>query len=81
MNRQRAIARDHPEGRTGFTGRSPGGKSRWTGKAQKLVRLSPILVAELSADHISGGQFGHGSRLICWRTDKAPQDCTIDQIA
>ena len=36
------------KGGTGFTGRSPGGKSRWTGKAQKLVRLSPILLAELS---------------------------------
>jgi hypothetical protein len=47
---------------------------------QKLVRLDPKLVAELSADHISGGQFRHGSRLIRWRSDKAPQDCTMDQI-
>ena len=37
-------------------------------------------VAELSADHISGGQFRHGSRLIRWRTDKAPRDCTMDQL-
>jgi hypothetical protein len=42
------------------------------GKTQKLVRLDPILVAEMSADHISGGQFRHGSRLIRWRTDKVP---------
>ena len=68
------------KGGTGFTGRAPGGKSRWTGKTQKMIRLDPILVAELSADHISGGQFRHGSRLIRWRTDKAPQDCTMDQI-
>jgi ATP-dependent DNA ligase len=68
------------KGGTGFTGRTPGGKSRWTGKVQKLVRLEPRLVAELSADHISGGQFRHGSRLIRWRTDKAPEECRMDQI-
>jgi ATP-dependent DNA ligase len=68
------------DSRDGFTGRSPGGKSRWTGKTQKMIRLKPILVAELSADHISGGQFRHGSRLIRWRTDKAPEDCTMDQV-
>ena len=49
---------------------APGGKSRWTGNTQKMVRLKPRLVAELSADHISGGQFRQGSRLIRWRTDR-----------
>ena len=68
------------KGGSGFTGRTPGGKGRWTGKTQRMVRLEPRLVAELSADHISGGQFRHGSRLIRWRTDKAPEDCTMDQI-
>ena len=68
------------KGGTGFTGRAPGGKRRWTGKAQKMVRLDPILVAELSADHISGSQFRHGSRLVRWRTDKAPEDRAMDQI-
>ena len=65
---------------SGFTGRRPGGKSRWTGKVRTIIPLEPKLVAELSADHISGGQFRHGSRLLRWRTDKAPQDCTIDQV-
>ena len=69
------------KGGTGFTGRRPGGKSRWTGKKQKIVLLDPVLVAELSADHISGGQFRHGSRLIRWRTDKAPKDCRMDQMS
>ena len=59
------------KGGVGLPGRSPGCKSRWTGKTQKMVPLDPVLVAELSADHISGGPFRHGSRLIRWRTDKA----------
>jgi hypothetical protein len=67
------------KGGTGLTGRAPGGKSRWTGKSRKMVRLKPVLVAELSTDHISGGQFRHGSRLLRWRP-KAPEDCTRDQI-
>ena len=37
-------------------------------------------ILALSADHISSGQFRHGSRLIRWRTDKAPEDCRMDQI-
>ncbi len=68
------------KGRTGFTGRTARGTSRWTDKTKKMVPLGPELVGELSADHISGGQFRHGSRLLRWRTDKAPQDCRMDQI-
>ena len=68
------------EGEGGFTGRRPGKKNRWSGKPQKFVPLRPVLVAELSADLISGGQFRHGSRLLRWRTDKAPEDCMMDQL-
>ena len=78
--RDREVLEQAQDGRGGFTGRSPGGKSRWTGKAQKMIRLKPVLVAELSADHISGGQFRHGSRLLRWRTDKAPDDCRMEHM-
>ncbi len=37
---------------TGFTGRAPVGKCRWTSKTRKMTRLDPTLVAELSADHV-----------------------------
>ena len=43
---------------TGFTGCAPGGKNRWTGQDPEADLLDPRLVAELSADHISGGSSG-----------------------
>jgi ATP-dependent DNA ligase len=67
-------------GGSGFTGRAPGGKSRWSGKERMPVPLEPILVAEVSADHITGDHMRHGARLLRWRTDKAPESCTMGQI-
>ncbi len=68
-------------GGQGFTGRAPGGKSRWSGKERKPVPLAPRLVVEVSADHITGAYMRHGARLLRWRDDKRPEDCTMDQIA
>ncbi len=67
-------------GGSGFTGRSPGGPSRWSRKERRLVPLRPDLVAELSADHVTGGQMRHGARLLRWRDDKQPRQCTWDQL-
>jgi ATP-dependent DNA ligase len=67
-------------GGRGFTGRSPGGKSRWSGKERKPVPLEPVLVVEVSADHITGDHMRHGARLLRWRTDKKPRSCTMNQI-
>ena len=67
-------------GGQGFTGRAPGGKSRWSGKERVPVPLKPVLVAEVSADHITGEHMRHGARLLRWRTDKSPESCTMDQI-
>jgi ATP-dependent DNA ligase len=67
-------------GGEGFTGNAPGGKSRWSGRERKPVPLRPQIVAEVSADHIENGRFRHGSRLVRFRDDKAPEQCTMDQI-
>ena len=67
-------------GGRGFTGRAPGGKSRWSGKERVPVPLEPVLVVEVSADHITGEHMRHGARLLRWRTDKPPESCTMDQI-
>jgi ATP-dependent DNA ligase len=50
------------------------------GKERKPVSLEPVLVVEVSADHISGEHMRHGAHLLRWRTDKPAQSCTVDQI-
>jgi ATP-dependent DNA ligase len=67
-------------GGEGFTGRAPGGRSRWSGKLREPVPLRPVLVAEVSADQITAGQMRHAARFIRWRTDKPARECTMDQI-
>jgi ATP-dependent DNA ligase len=68
-------------GRPGFTGDAPGGPSRWsTGRSAQWEPLKPKLVVEVQYDHVTGDRFRHGTRLLRWRPDKAPQECTFDQL-
>jgi ATP-dependent DNA ligase len=65
----------------GFTGRAPGGPSRWsTERSGEWEPLRPELVAEVRYDHFSGGRFRHGTSLLRWRPDKAPRQCTFEQV-
>jgi ATP-dependent DNA ligase len=65
----------------GFTGRAPGGPSRWsTERSGEWQPLRPELVVEVRYDHVSEGRFRHGTTLLRWRPDKAPQQCTFDQL-
>ena len=69
-------------GGNGFTGRAPGGPSRWsTRRSEEWQRLEPQLVCEVQYDHFSGGRFRHGTKFLRWRPDKASQQCTFDQVA
>jgi ATP-dependent DNA ligase len=66
----------------GFTGNAPGGPSRWSrGKENVWQPLKPNLVVEVRFDHVSSGRFRHGTKFLRWRPDKAPEQCTIDQLA
>ncbi len=68
-------------GPPGFTGKTPGGPSRWsTKKTSEWEPLKTKLVVEVQYDHFTGGRFRHGTRLLRWRPDKKPQACTIDQV-
>lgn len=68
-------------GGTGFTGSAPGGPSRWANeRSTEWTPLRPSLVCEVRYDHFSGDRFRHGTKLLRWRPDKAPRDCTLDQV-
>jgi ATP-dependent DNA ligase len=68
-------------GGPGFTGDAPGGPSRWSDeRSSAWTPVRPALVVEVSFDHVSGGRFRHGTRIIRFRPDKAPRQCGMDQI-
>jgi ATP-dependent DNA ligase len=69
-------------GSPGFTGKAPGGPSRWsTERSGEWEPLKPELVVEVRYDHVTGDRFRHGTKLMRWRPDKAASQCRFDQIA
>ena len=65
----------------GFTGRAPGGPSRWSSeRSTEWEPLRPELVVEVRYDHFTAGRFRHGTKLMRWRPDKAPSQCRMDQV-
>jgi ATP-dependent DNA ligase len=65
----------------GFTGKTPGGPSRWsTERTGEWEPLKPKMVVEVRYDHVTGDRFRHGTRLVRFRPDKAPRQCTFEQI-
>jgi ATP-dependent DNA ligase len=73
---------DAPASSAGFTGKAPGGPSRWTrdDRDTEWVPLQPKLVGEFQYDHFSGGRFRHGTKFLRWRPEKKPGQCTMDQL-
>ena len=65
----------------GFTGKAPGGLSRWsTKRSMEWQPLVPKLVVEVEFDHFTGGRFRHGTKFLRWRPEKAARDCTMKQV-
>jgi ATP-dependent DNA ligase len=65
----------------GFTGKAPGGLSRWsTKRSGDWQPVAPKLVVEVQFDHFTGGRFRHGTKFLRWRPEKAPGDCTLKQV-
>ena len=66
----------------GFSGKAPGGPSRWsTERTGEWEPVKPKLVVEVSYDHVTGDRFRHGTKLVRFRPDKNPKQCTFGQIA
>jgi len=58
-----------------------GDPSRWDANRElEWYELRPELVVEVTYDHTSGGRIRHGSKIVRWREDKKPKDCTFDQL-
>ena len=88
VDRDGQLAVDHETFRSealkkapGFTGDAPGGPSRWsTERSAEWEPVDPKIVVEVTYDHFTGGRFRHGTKIVRYRPDKAPKQCTMDQV-
>ncbi len=54
--------------------------NRWgTGELEEAA-VRPELVVEVRYDKVQGDRFRHGTKLIRWREDKDPRDCTWREL-
>jgi ATP-dependent DNA ligase len=61
--------------------RGHGDPSRWKNEKElEWIDLRPELVVEVTFDHASGGRIRHGTKILRWREDKAPQECKLKQM-
>jgi ATP-dependent DNA ligase len=61
--------------------RGTGEASRWKSEKElEWISLRPELVVEVTFDQVSDGRIRHGAKVLRWRDDKAPRECTIDQL-
>ena len=76
---KRALRERLAEYETGNRGR--GDASRWKSEKElEWVALRPELVVEVSFDQSSAGRIRHGTKLLRWREDKAPEECALSQM-
>ena len=55
--------------------------SRWAADRDlEWISLRPELVVEITFDHVSDGRIRHGAKIVRWREDKNPRECTFDQL-
>ena len=72
---------DSLAGGSGFTGKAPGGPSRWaTDRSAEWIAIKPAIVVEVLYDQVTGDRFRHGTKLLRRRPDKRPEQCRMEQL-
>src|SRR5262249_19325881 len=54
--------------------------NRWGTGELEQVAVRPELVVEVRYDKVQGTRFRHGTKLLRWREDKDPKDCTWREL-
>jgi ATP-dependent DNA ligase len=54
--------------------------NRWGSGELEEAAVRPELVVEVRYDKVQGNRFRHGTKLLRWRDDKAPKDCTWREL-
>jgi ATP-dependent DNA ligase len=54
--------------------------NRWGSGELEEAPVRPELVVEVRYDKVQGSRFRHGTKLIRWREDKQPIDCTWHEL-
>jgi ATP-dependent DNA ligase len=61
--------------------RGMGDPSRWNNERElEWIDMRPELVVEVTFDHTSNDRIRHGTKLVRWRDDKKPEECTMEQL-
>jgi ATP-dependent DNA ligase len=61
--------------------RGMGDPSRWNNERElEWISLRPELVVEVSFDHTSNDRIRHGTKIVRWREDKKPEECSMEQL-
>jgi ATP-dependent DNA ligase len=61
--------------------RGMGDPSRWASDRElEWVAMRPELVVEVTFDHTSNDRIRHGTKLLRWRDDKQPSECSMEQL-
>jgi ATP-dependent DNA ligase len=78
-NHDEILARIEPL-LTGAPNRGFSEPNRWGGEGLEESALRPELVAEVRYDKVQGNRFRHGTKLIRFRDDKDPAQCTWEEL-